>query len=907
MADDSTMRRMTPQPATGYFGAVVVTAGWTWALRSNDPTVAVWLSDWGLALVALAAAVSCAHTARRTIGRVRSVWALLGASAASWGLGMLIWAWYECVLEQSPFPSAADAGYLAAMPLAVLALLKLPLGLLTLAGRLRAVLDGFMIGVSALVMSWIIVLGPLVRAGGDTQLAQLLSLAYPVGDTVVITIVVFVLLRSRTDSKQAPVPVGMIGVSVAALAVADSGFAYLQLTDSYTSGSFNDVGWFLGYALLLVTARRQDRVPREHDDTVPRPLGMLLPYGAVTLAVLVSSVEVLRTGGTDPVVSWIRSGLLVAMVARQVLTLRENVGLTRNLEDRVLQRTAELRASQQRFEGLVQHSSDVVMIVDGDGLVLYQSESAARLLGFTPEIIGTSFFNRLADSDRDRFSRAVNEAKEIPLQALTTELRVLHADGRTRHVETTITNLLEEPSVRGLVLNTRDISERKELERQLVHDASHDPLTGLANRALFERQVRRSLLRASGPSSGEVAVLFLDLDGFKEVNDSLGHDHGDLLLVAVAERLRGCVRDNDTVARLGGDEFAVLVAAVDGAEQAHNVAARITTDLREPFIVNDRETHVRASIGIAVAEADGIDAGPVLRNADLAMYRAKAAREGGFVVFDPTMHAHLVERLELETDLRRAVREHGIMVYYQPSVSLSSGAIVSVEALARWNHPERGLVPPSVFIPLAEDSGLIHDLGALVLYESCRQAAEWRTCYAGLDLTVSVNLSGRQLARPDIVDQVRDALERSGLQPHALILEMTESVLMEHTTENLERLGAIRNMGVKLAIDDFGTGDSSLSYLQRFPVDILKIDRSFVERIGTPEGDDGLVRTILSLSANMQLATVAEGVENHRQMLALRRLGCDQAQGFHISRPIKAEDLAGLLEEQMSTMQTTVA
>jgi EAL domain-containing protein (putative c-di-GMP-specific phosphodiesterase class I) len=247
------------------------------------------------------------------------------------------------------------------------------------------------------------------------------------------------------------------------------------------------------------------------------------------------------------------------------------------------------------------------------------------------------------------------------------------------------------------------------------------------------------------------------------------------------------------------------------------------------------------------------------------------------------------------------------MVYYQPSVSLNSGAIVSVEALARWNHPERGLIPPSVFIPLAEDTGLIHDLGALVLYESCRQAAEWRTRYAGLDLTVSVNLSGRQLARPDIVHEVRDALKRSGLQPHALILEMTESVLMEHTTENLERLRAIRNMGIKLAIDDFGTGYSSLSYLQRFPVDILKIDRSFVERIGTPEGDDGLVRTILALSANMQLATVAEGVENHRQMLALRRLGCDQAQGFHISRPINAADLATLLEEQLSTMHTTVA
>jgi diguanylate cyclase (GGDEF)-like protein/PAS domain S-box-containing protein len=903
----SGMDRVASRRVVAYGCAVAVSALWTWALRQGSPTFAVWLSDWGLAAVAIAAAGSCALTARRTSGRVRSVWTLLAASAASWGSGMLVWAWYECVLRESPFPSLADAGYLAAMPLAALALLRLPLGPLTFASQVRAVLDGLMIGASSLLTSWVLVLGPLVRAGGDTITDQMLSLAYPLGDAVIVTIVLYVLLRGRADSAAAPVPIAMIGVSLAALAVADSGFAYLQLTDSYTSGSLNDVGWFVGYALLFVTARQQSRTGGEQDEPVHRPLGMLLPYGAVSVSVIVSSIEVLRTGGTDPVVSWIRSLLLVAMVARQVLTLRENAELTRTLEQRVADRTAELLASQQRFEALVQHSSDVVTILDEHAQVLYQSESATRVFGFTSESIGRGFLEHVEPADRDGFRQALAEAAEAPLQALARDLRILDAGGRTCFVEMTITNLLGEPSVQGLVLNTRDVSERKQLERQLVHEASHDSLTGLANRALFERQVRRGLLRASGLAAGEVAVLFLDLDGFKEVNDSLGHAYGDLLLVAVAERLRRCVRQDDTVARLGGDEFAVLVSGVGGGVQARQLAERLTAELREPFLVQEKEIHVRGSVGIAVAEQDTIDAGPVLRNADLAMYRAKAAGEGGYTVFDPGMHSHLVQRLSLETDLRRAIRDGAIEVHYQPTVALSSGAVVGMEALARWNHLERGSVPPSQFIPIAEDSGLIHELGRWVLDQACRQTADWRRAYPALDLTVSVNLSGRQLARAGLVNQIRDVLDSSGLSPHALVLEMTESVLMEHTDENLGRLRQLRALGVRLAIDDFGTGYSSLSYLQQFPVNILKIDRSFVERMGGPGGEDGLVQTILSLSNTLRLATVAEGVEDHRQMLALRRLGCDFAQGFHISRPVPAVDLTALLHEQASAGALTAA
>jgi diguanylate cyclase (GGDEF)-like protein/PAS domain S-box-containing protein len=900
--------RISGRALAAYGAAVSLAGAWTWTMRQSSPAVALWVSNVGLAAVAIAAAVACGLTAHRRDGRVRAVWALLAASSASWGAGQLVWSWYECVLRiEGPFPSLADAGYLAAVPLAALALLRLPLGPLTLASQVRAVLDGLMIAASSLLMSWILVLGPVVRAGGESLLTQLLSLAYPVGDAVIVTLVLYVLLRRRADGRAAPVPIAMIGVSLVALAVADSGFAYLQLTGSYASGSAIDMGWFLGYALLVVTARRQQPVMGDSVDPARRPLGTLLPYGSVTLAVVVSSVEVLRTGGGDPVVAWIRSLLLMALVARQLLTLRENMWLTRNLERRVADRTAQLLSSQQRFEALVQHSSDVVTILDETATTLYQSESATRVFGFSTDSIGRSFLDHLVPADRDRFARTLSEAARAPLQAITIDARIRHDSGATCYVETTVTNLLDVPSVRGLVLNTRDVTERKQLESRLVYDASHDSLTGLANRGLFERQVRRCLLQAAGPSSGEVAVLFLDLDGFKEVNDSLGHAYGDLLLVHVAERLRACVRGGDTVARLGGDEFAVLAAGADAGEQAVALAERLTARLREPFTVQGKEVHVRASVGIAVADSGSVDSGLVLRNADLAMYRAKAAREGSFAIFDPDMHAHLVRRLELETDLRRAIRDERIQVYYQPTVALSSGQVVGVEALARWRHPERGDVPPSVFIPIAEDSGLIHELGRWVLDTACRQAAEWRRDHPTLGLTMSVNLSGHQVARPELVAEVRAALDRSGLDPASLVLEMTESVLMENNEENLDRLRQLRAMGVQLAIDDFGTGYSSLSYLQRFPVDILKIDRSFVEGISGPDADVGLVETILSLSNSLRLSTVAEGIEDHGQMLSLRRLGCDFAQGFHISHPVDAAEFASLLEEQAAAEAVPVA
>jgi diguanylate cyclase (GGDEF)-like protein/PAS domain S-box-containing protein len=880
----------------------IVAAVWIWLIATGygGPVTAQAVSNVGLASAALAAALGCAWAALRNPGRLGRVWGFLGLSSLSWGTGQVIWTWYESALGRDvPFPSFADIGYLGAVPFAAAALLSLPTAPQTMAGRIRTVIDGLMIACSMLLTSWVLVLGPLFHTGGDGLLSQSISLAYPIGDVVVVTIVLYVFLRARHMNGVAPLPLGLVGCGLVAIAVADSGFTYLTATEAYASGNLIDIGWFLGYTLILLAAIKpaQPAIDEEADQIQARPLGMFLPYVAVGVAMAVSSVDLFQTGGTESFVAWTRTLIVVLLVARQCLTVLENLSLTRHLEARVEDRTAELRASEQRFEALVQHSSDVVTIVDVHGTVLYQSESVHRVFGYQPDWMMERPLTDLLDApSAASLLEALKQASSEPYALRVLELSVRHRDGHRCHAEMTITNLLENPSVGGLVLNTRDISERKALEDQLVHEAFHDSLTTLANRALFKDRVEHALRRRTR-TDGAIGVLFLDLDGFKEVNDSLGHGCGDQLLVQVGERLRLSVRPGDTVARLGGDEFGVLIED-GGPVRVGEVADRMTGALREPFIVDGQEIHVRGSIGIATDESAVDDADQLLRNADLAMYRAKAAGEGGFERYDPDMHADLIERLQLGSDLRRALEADELRLHFQPTLALSSGAITGVEALIRWEHPSRGLVSPTQFIPLAEDRGLIHEIGGWVLKTACHQAVAWQARHpAHADLSVSVNISGRQLKHADLVGAVADALQESGLSAANLVLEITESVLMEHTEENLLLLRRLRAMGVRLAIDDFGTGYSSLSYLHRFPVDMLKIDRSFVDRLGGSADDAELVRTIVRLGQSLGMTTVAEGIEDHAQFLALKRIGCQLGQGFHFSKPVPADEIDRLLSE----------
>jgi diguanylate cyclase (GGDEF)-like protein len=476
------------------------------------------------------------------------------------------------------------------------------------------------------------------------------------------------------------------------------------------------------------------------------------------------------------------------------------------------------------------------------------------------------------------------------------EWRVRHRDGSWRSIEVLGTNLLDDPNVGGIVLNGRDVTERQALEAQLAHQAFHDSLTGLANRALFRDRLAHALERARR-SARPPAVLFLDLDDFKAINDSLGHEAGDALLVGVAARLAGCVRASDTVSRLGGDEFAILVEDTGTDTEIGEMVDRVIESLRAPFVIEGREVFVVASIGIAEPESNGASAEDLLRDADAAMYHAKRGGGGRAERFQPGLHAAALERLALATDLRRAIEREELEVHYQPIIELSSERILGVEALVRWRHPERGLLSPLTFIPLAEETGLIGSLGLWVLRTACGEVKKWQKLQPATDppLNLSVNLSARQVQDPDLPVKVAAVLEEVGLDASSLTLEITEGLLLQDADGIMDRLHAIKSLGINLALDDFGTGYSSLSYLQRFPIDVLKIDKSFVDRVSEGAEAAALVRTIVALSESLQLRTVAEGIEQPDQADHLRLLGCERGQGYLFARPLPADGVTELL------------
>jgi diguanylate cyclase (GGDEF)-like protein len=460
--------------------------------------------------------------------------------------------------------------------------------------------------------------------------------------------------------------------------------------------------------------------------------------------------------------------------------------------------------------------------------------------------------------------------------------------------------MLDQPAVEGIVATCRDITQRKAFERELSRLAFSDTLTGLPNRALLLDRLTHALARADRQMR-RVAVLFLDLDRFKVVNDSLGHASGDGLLVEVANRLGACLRTGDTAARLGGDEFTVLLEDVVDERQALEVAERIADALRLPILLDGREVFVSASIGIALSSPNRSEADGLLRNADLALYRAKADGRARYAIFDPSMEARALERLEVETDLRHALDRDELRVYFQPVVDLGTGFVNEVEALVRWERPGFGIVSPTAFIPIAEETGLIVQIGQWVLEEACRWAQRWQSFSAHQQpLVVSVNLSARQFQHPDLLADIERALQETGLDPRLLKLEITESVVMQDAQATIETLQSLKAIGIRVAIDDFGTGYSSLSYLKRLPVDTLKIDRSFVNGLGNDAQDTAIVDSVVALARTLQLSVTGEGVETAAQARHLKQLGCQRGQGFLFARPLPPEDLERLLDEARS-------
>ena len=556
----------------------------------------------------------------------------------------------------------------------------------------------------------------------------------------------------------------------------------------------------------------------------------------------------------------------------------------------------DLRHREARFRSLVQNSSDVVVVITPDGTISYESDAVQRVLGHAPsDAVGREFVAWVHPEEVGWLRSLLVGLAGTRGGEQTTELRLRHTDGGWRWVEAIGQNLVHEPAVGGVVLNFRDITDRKRLEEQLQHEAFHDPLTGLANRALFADRVTHALARSRREAADRLAVLFVDLDEFKVVNDSLGHAAGDELLTAVAERIRACLRRQDTAARLGGDEFGILLEDADRT-LAQEVAERILDALRQPFALDARQLFVQASIGIAMGvegeETRSATADELLRNADAAMYTAKSRGKGRHEFFASQMHTSALRRLELRGRMEESLERGDFVVHYQPVVELLTGAVTGAEALVRWRQPDGQLAPPADFVPLAEETGLIVPLGRHILEAACRDAVAWAsTPVRGASaLSLAVNVSSRQLQDPGFVATVASALARSGLPARCLVLEVTESALLDDGDATSAAILEAKALGVRIALDDFGTGYSSLSHLRRFPIDVLKIDRSFVDGIDRGARDERtLVRSIVRLAHSLKLETVAEGVERNEQVVQLRAIGAKMGQGFYFARPMEAD------------------
>ncbi len=756
-------------------------------------------------------------------------------------------------------------------------------------------LDTLIVIVGAALVLWFLVARFTDISGG----AVLLKLIYPIADVVLVAAAITASRRAR--HAVSGTALAIVAAALMAQTISDMGQAALVDSPARATTNWPQATWLISRLLLCVAAQIQiiglpqgvgsgkgqkvvtafGRFIWRFTRPIVRPrlfplIGLLLGDGlllSVALAEWPSPLSLLSLGAVI---------LTVLVVARQLVGERA------------------ARQSEYRYRSLVQYSSDVITVVDENWRVRYVSPAASRVFGHPPRfMVGLPVAEFLHPDDLAPTRRLLSELATTPALSAKIACRVRRVDGRWCYTETVITNQLAVENIGGFVLNTRDVSERTELEARLTHQAYHDPLTGLSNRVLFRQRVDQALRRSGHPTSS-VAVLFVDLDDFKRVNDSLGHAEGDRLLVVVAERLLNATRGCDTVARLGGDEFAILMTNVRDVPDVLTVADRITGAMRQPFPLSGREVLVGLSIGIARArDGDGPD--DLLRNADVAMYVSKNQGKGRHQLFRPEMHEQVMERLELEADMRKTLGGEDFGLHFQPIVELQTGHISGLEALARWNHPVRGNIPPSTFVPLAEDTGLIVPLGYWVLREACRHAAAWQAEAPASSalLSMTVNLSGRQLHEEGLVDEVRAALRASGLVPSSLVLEVTESVMMQDTELTLSRLHELKELGVQLAIDDFGTGYSSLAYLQRFPIDIMKIDRAFVDGVARSPGDLELVRSILSLADSLGLYTVAEGIEDEAQRAALLRLGCQLGQGYLFARPLEAAEVGPLLKRTL--------
>jgi len=830
----------------------------------------------------------------------RAFWAWLTLSAAflAFWLGDVLWLRNQIIFKSVLFPSWADAGYLFYYPLLLGGLFLITRPKAGWAGRLKFGLNAATTLVGGGLAIWYFI--PTL-AGGAGGFGPALGALYPVGDLLLVLGIATLTLRKVAFRSRPALFALLAGIAFGL--VADLAYGYQVPQGFHHGGGLADGGYLLSWFFLALAAELEFRSLRTEPDsarfrTREMRKASLLPY----LATLIGSAVLLwvvrgKLSTPEGQVAAAVAALIVLAVAHQVTAGREN---TRLREQNAARRTEE------RFESLVKNTSDIVTVTDVNSTISYQTPSLRQVLGYEPATLaGTRLLDLVHPEDAPFVVSFLAELGSRPGASRQSAWRMLDSKGGWRPTETVGTNLLGDARVRGLVLTTRDISERKAFEEQLTRQAFHDPLTGLPNRALFSDRLAHAFARADRQGFS-VAVLLLDLDDFKNVNDSLGHAEGDRLLVLAAERLQNVLRGSDTAARLGGDEFVIVLENGPSLSRPDRVAERVLAHLREPYRLSAAEVFVSASIGVAIREPRGDTGEEVLRNADTALYAAKSQGKDCYRLFKPQMFEVARVRLELEAELRRALECREITVHYQPILSTMTGQIVGFEALARWEHPTRGLLLPASFIALAEETGLIVPLGYQVLEQACHAFKEWDTRYPHLRLRLTINLSPRQLRAPEVVEKVIKIVGSSGLRAERLVLEITESVLVEDDLGTLSTLQTLREAGISLAIDDFGTGYSSLSYLKRYPVDILKIAKPFVDSIGETVDGAALASAVVSLAKSLRLEVVAEAVEKPEQLETLAALDCDMWQGSYFSLALPSAQISTLLMRHPGMPSTVV-
>ena len=842
-----------------------------------------------LSITCLAAPISWIGAFRGDRPRAGRV--LLASGITLSALGDLAYASYEWLWNEFPNVSVADIAWLAsylAIAGGMIVLLRQP-------GRLgRRDVDGLIdtavMGVVSFLVVWQFWVEPTLANGAVGMGVRSIWASYPILDAALFALV------GRTLTSRSTQAVGGGLVAAGVLCWLGSDLGYLVLGSDTALATLLDGGWMLGAALLGAAVWRIREIDPSQTTTAPlsndvqtvSPMRFVLGLTPLMVPGVLELIAFRSGKDSNPAPLLGGTAVLIGLAAVRGSRV---IGAARRANTRMAR-------SERRYRALSANSSDAVVLIDADGRIVGDSQRtllAGRHVDFA---LGSDLIGLVAEGDRAAFRAVVERSCTQAGDVLGGEFRLTGTGSSDVWIVARVVNLLEDGDVEAIVVTLHDITARKQAENELTHHAFHDSLTGLANRALFWDRIDHALDRR-GRTGQDPSVLYIDLDGFKGVNDTLGHDAGDALLRQVATRIGAVVRSGDTVARLGGDEFAVLIEDTQvTADDSAMLARRIIEAMGDPVSIGGRQVSISASVGVATADADSTPT-TLLRDADIAMYRAKASGKGTFVRFEPAMRIAAIERLQIESDLGNALAEGQFTVAYQPVLDLDAERVIGFEALIRWNHPTLGNVPPDRFIPIAEQTGLIVPIGLWVLRTACVDIVRWqRERPEHHQLTIAVNLSARQLTSPTLLDDVREALDDSGLDPASLILEMTETALVSDPDTATRRLAELRTLGIRLAIDDFGTGYSSLSYLRQFPVDILKIDRSFVNTIQRGESLPPLVRGLLDLAHTLDLEIVAEGIETPLQLELLRSQQCGFGQGYLFAKAIAAPDVARYLEQR---------